>query len=83
LSIVRQIEFKQIDTYGEIHINAGWTFFVVTLLGLSGVVDATLYRWTRTSIFVPRQQDEPEAPDLPANRVKECESPVNSSSTSV
>jgi hypothetical protein len=83
LSIVRQIEFKQLATYGEIRTNAGWTFLVGTLLGLTGVIDAILYRFTRSSIFAPRQQVEPEAPDLPANRGKESETPVNPSSTAV
>ena len=71
LSVVRQIEFQQLAKYGEIRTKPGWTFLVITLLGLTGVIDATLYRWTRSSIFVPRQQAEPEAPDLPANGEKE------------
>jgi len=67
LSIVRQIEFKEVATFGKINTSPVATLAVGIVLGLSGVVDAILYRWTRTRIFTPRRENEPQAPDVLAN----------------
>jgi hypothetical protein len=83
MSIVRMIELKELATFGKTHISPVATFTVVIFLGLSGVVDAILYRLTRARIFMPKKKNDPLAPDTPANGEKGCESYASSGSTPV
>ena len=79
------IEFKEMATFGKYHTSPVATFIVVIFLGLSGVVDAILYRLTRAWIFMPKKKNEPQAPDTPANGEKDekDESYAGSGSTAV
>lgn len=70
LSIVRFIELKEVATFGKIRTSPVATLIVGIILGLTGVMDAILYRTTRAGIFMPKEKNEPQAPDVPANGEK-------------
>jgi len=63
LSIVRWIGFGQETTDGASHIPPVVTFIFAIPLSLSGVFNAILYLLTRTWLFWPEREADPEAPD--------------------